>query len=247
MLGTVGTRKIKKNLLRKLGIYLNKGDGPFAKSIFEKLKINVNRKGKVNGAEFDGVKIIVQKGKKLMYTEDIKKLPKVTEFKELVRGAELEHKKTPAEFIEETLPDIPVSTDLEQSVLRNSIGNLECFIDDKVAEIEANSVTIDREKNREFRGITKTADHNLDNGGLKTQETYFRDLVKAEQNVLKKKLYEEMAEVCVLKADEIRLRRNERPESLAVQSMIEEEAQNNDLTRFERFKKWAKKTSEVSL
>ena len=50
-----------------------------------------------------------------------------------------------------------------------------------------------------------------------------------------------MAEVCVLKADEIRLRRNKRPESTAVQSMIEEEAQNNDLMRFERFKQWAKK------
>ena len=107
---------------------------------------------------------------------------------------------------------------------------------------------IDREKIREFRGITKTADHNLDKGGLKAQETYFRDLARAEQNVLKKKLYEEMAEVCVLKADEIRLRRNERPESTTVQSMVEEEAQTNDLTRFERFKKWAKKTtSEVSL
>ena len=50
-----------------------------------------------------------------------------------------------------------------------------------------------------------------------------------------------MAEVWVLKADEIRLRRNERPESDSVQSMVEEEAQRNDLTRFERFKRWTKK------
>ena len=50
-----------------------------------------------------------------------------------------------------------------------------------------------------------------------------------------------MADVCVLKAGEIRLRRNERPESETVQSMIEEEAQRNDLTRFERFKQWTKK------
>ena len=56
-----------------------------------------------------------------------------------------------------------------------------------------------------------------------------------------------MAEACALKADEIRLRRNERPESETVQSMIEEEAQQNDLTRFERFKQWAKKTSEIFL
>ena len=101
-----------------------------------------------------------------------------------------------------------MSTDLEQSVLRNSIENLESFIDKRVAEIEANSVTIDKEKIREFRGITKTSDHNLDNGGLKAQEEYFRELAANKPNILKKKLYEEMAEVCVLKADEIRLRRN---------------------------------------
>ena len=43
----------------------NKGDGPSAKTLFEKLKVAVNRKGKMNGAEFDGVRIIVQKGKKI--------------------------------------------------------------------------------------------------------------------------------------------------------------------------------------
>ena len=97
-------------------------------------------------------------------------------------------------------------------------------------------MTIDSEKIREFRGIAKTSDHNLDNGGLKAQENYFRDLAA------KKRLYEGMADVCVLKGDEIRLRRNERPESETVQSMIEEEAQGNDLTCFERFKQWTKKT-----
>ena len=50
-----------------------------------------------------------------------------------------------------------------------------------------------------------------------------------------------MANVCVLKADEIRLRRNQRPESEIVQNIAEEEAQTNDLTRFERFKRWSKK------
>ena len=78
-----GYTEDKKNL-KELGISLNKGDGPFAKSIFDKLKVTVNRKGNINGAEFDNVWIIVQKGKRLVYTEDAKKLAKVTEFKELV-------------------------------------------------------------------------------------------------------------------------------------------------------------------
>ena len=44
-----------------------------------------------------------------------------------------------------------------------------------------------------------------------------------------------------VKGDEIRLRRNQRPESELARSIVEEEAQNNDLTRFERFKRWSKK------
>ena len=127
--------------------------------------------------------------------------------------------------------------------LLNSIENLEHFIDEQVAEIEAKakSATISEQTIREFGGIIKIADPNLDNGALKTQENKFRQLARDEPKLLEKSLYEAMAEACVLKADEIRLRRNERPESETVQSMIEEEAQQNDLTRFERFKQWAKK------
>ena len=60
----------KKSLLREMNININKGDGPAAKSVFEKLRVTVNRKGKANGAEYDGIRIIVQKGKRLTYTED---------------------------------------------------------------------------------------------------------------------------------------------------------------------------------
>ena len=205
-----GYTEDKKNLLKELGISLNKGDGPFAKSIFEKLKVTVNRKGKINGAEFDNVRIIVQKGKRLVYTEDVKKLAKVTEFKELVDKAELEHQKTPAALVEETLPDILVNTNLEQSVVRNSIENLEHYIDDQVAKIEAKAktATISDQTIREFGGIIEIADHNLDNGALKTQENKFRQLARDKPKLLEKNLYKAMAEACVLKADEIRLRRN---------------------------------------
>ena len=229
----------KKSLLREMGININKGDGPSAKAVFEELKVTINRKGRVNGAGYDGTRIIVQKGKRLVYTEDVKKASKVKEFKRLVERAELEHGKTGAAVIEEAVPDVTVNEDLANSVLRNSIERLKSEIDEMVADIESRSVgtsvTLDKEK------ITKTADHNLDNGGLKVQEEYFRDLARDEPNELRSKLYEEMADVCALKVDEIRLRRNQRPESELARSIVEEEAQNNDLTRFERFKRWAKK------
>ena len=67
----------KKRFLEEMKININKGDGPSAKAIFDRIKITENRKGKVNGAEFDNVKIVMQKGKKLEYTEDTKKLTKV--------------------------------------------------------------------------------------------------------------------------------------------------------------------------
>ena len=44
----------KKSLLRELDLNLNKGDGKFSKQVFEKLKVTVNAKGKVNGAEYNG-------------------------------------------------------------------------------------------------------------------------------------------------------------------------------------------------
>ena len=114
----------KKSLLREMGININEDDRPSAKVVFEKLKVTVNRKGRVNGAEYDGTRIIVQKGKRLVYTEDVKKASKVNEFKRLVEKAELEHGKTGAAVVEKAVPDVTVSEDLANSVLRNSISML---------------------------------------------------------------------------------------------------------------------------
>ena len=43
-----------------------------------------------------------------------------------------------------------------------------------------------------------------------------------------------------IKVDYIRLKNNQQPASEEVQSMLEDEINTNDLTRFERFKKWAR-------
>ena len=64
-------------------------------------------------------------------------------------------------------------------------------------------VTLTWQKIREFKGITKTADHNRDNDALKVHENYLRDLAKNESNEVLTALYEEFADVCELKADEI--------------------------------------------
>ena len=47
--------------------------------------------------------------------------------------------------------------------------------------------------------------------------------------------------MAALRADELRLRANMRPEGEVARSIVEEEAENNDVTRFGRFKRWAKR------
>ena len=125
----------KKSLLREMGVNINKSDGPSAKAVFERLNVTVNREGSVNGAEYDGTRIIVQKGKRLVYTEDVKKASKVNEFKRLVERPELEHGKTVAAVVEEAVPDVTVNEDLANSILRNSIERLKSEIDEMVANI----------------------------------------------------------------------------------------------------------------
>ena len=151
--------------------------------------------------------------------------------------------------VEEALQDVETNDELANSVIKSSISELESYIDEVATSIENriadmkkqrddddDKVTIVWQKIREFRGITKTADHNLDKDALKTQEIYFRDLAKEELNKILAALFKEFADVSELKADEIRLRQSQRSESEQAQSIVEEEAQKYDLTRFQRFK-----------
>ena len=63
---------------------------------------------------------------------------------------------------------------------------------------------------------------------------------RAEGKGRKAALYGAMKRAAELRADKIRLSLNEKPVSEEVLSMIEEETDVNDLTRLEKFKKWAR-------
>ena len=76
---------------------------------------------------------------------------------------------------------------------------------------------------------------------IRAEETHWRNLAERQTDPNKKLLYESIADVAVLKADELRPRANIRLEGELARSIVEEEAVNNDLTRFERFKHWAKR------
>ena len=79
-----------------------------------------------------------------------------------------------------------------------------------------------------------TVENRID--ALKIEENNWRELAERQNNPEKKRLYESIADVAALKADELCLRANIRPENEITQNIVEDIAENNDLTRFERFK-----------
>ena len=134
----------------------------------------MNRKGKINGAEFGGVRIIVQRGKKLVFTEDVKKVSKLNEFNSLARKAVDEHRDTAVALMEETL-DVTVDENLADSVLRSFLERLNEEISEK-----ADGIAVDLTENelRAFRGDTgrkasqrRKTEGGRDNRGREDQRT----------------------------------------------------------------------------
>ena len=248
-----GYTEDKKSLLNEMGIRINKQDSP---SLFERLKLTVNGKGKVNGAEFDKVKVIVLRGKRLEYTVDASKTAKLNEFKELVKVAEERHAKTAEGLVEEKITDVPPNEDLTRSVLHDSIESLENFIDDKEGEVnnwlKNPAYELTNEEDREVRGLleldlpTKLEEEgNIGINGkidfAKIEEGKWQKKYGEEKNPQKKLLFKSLVKLAKLKADYFRLVTNQRPETEEVQSIVEEEIQNGTLRRFQKFKEWSKK------
>ena len=75
---------------------------------------------------------------------------------------------------------------------------------------------------------------------LKVDIEHWEKLEEKEQDPTEKLLYKTAKELCIAKKSYMEVRAGFRPESEEALSMIEEETDANHLTRFERFKKWAK-------
>ncbi|CAB3990300.1 integrase core domain-containing [Paramuricea clavata] len=238
----------KKDFLkRELGVNINKGDGPSSTIIFDKMKLTVNKAGtKINGATFKDVKIIISKNGKMIYSTDKNKESVVNEYKELIRKAKIEHSKTPAALVEEQLER--QNLDAPQELVDNVLENIVKRMDDELSnqsEAIGNSTVITENELRELRGILNVKG----NSGkqkieyLGVERNHWKELARIERTAGREQkalLYEAMADMTELKADEIRLKSNERPKRPKALSIVEEEPEINDLTRFERFRKWAK-------
>ena len=242
---------IKKNILFELGYKLGKGDGKKSTELFDRLELTKGEKGNVNGMTFDGVKIIIFKGKKFVFSENVKLRLKIEEFRILAEEAWREHDRTAVSDIEEVVPDVFVDDEHAKSILRNSLRKLNERISDRKDRIVT---VLTEEELREFAGILKVKLPTLEEQGeggitvkdrldfLKTEENnWMKRANKVEGDPERKKLYETITEVAKFKADQLRLEANLKPESETAQNILEEETENNPLTRFERFKEWSKK------
>ncbi len=148
---------------------------------------------------------------------------------------------------------LSLSDEARESVRESVAGSLEDLVWDKYDEISQSDV--DKNIEREIKAIPhvdKNIDYdNLEDqnekdqydakiAGLKVDTEHWENLEEKEQDPTKKQLYKTAKELCVAKKSYMEVRANQRPESEEALSMIGEETERNDLTRFERFKKWAK-------
>ncbi len=148
---------------------------------------------------------------------------------------------------------LSLSDEARESVRENVAGSLEDLVWDMYDEISQSD--LDKNIEREIKGIPyvdKNIDYdNLEDqnekdqydakiAGLKVDTEHWKNLEEKEQDPTKKLLYKTAKELCVAKKSYMEVRANQRPESEEALSMIQEEARTNDLTRFERFKRWAK-------
>ena len=146
-----------------------------------------------------------------------------------------------------------ISDEAVESVRESVADSLEDLVWNKYNEISQND--LDNNVEREIRGIPyvdKYVDYdNLEDpnqkilcnfkiASLKEDIKHWKDLEEKEQDPTKKLLYKTAKELCDAKKSYMEVRTNQRPESEDALSMIQEEVERNDLTRFERFKKWAK-------
>ena len=138
--------------------------------------------------------------------------------------------------------------------MQESIANsLEDLVWDKYNEISQSDP--DKNIEREINGIPHV-DENIDYddlgdpnqktqyvakiAGLKVDIEHWKELEQREQVPTKKQLYKTAKELCIAKKSYMEVKAGFRPESEEVLTIIQEEAQRNDLNRFERFRKWAK-------
>ena len=202
----------------------------------------------------DGVLIALKyKGEKVVLTKegkiDKRSIHKNKRIWEAIAAANEEYEKT-FDSVADEGAGFSLSDEARDSVQENTVDELENFIDGMYDEIHNDD--LDENIVREINGIMHVDDtvdydnladsnqkdqYDLKIAGLKVNIGHWRD---QERNPTKKQLYKTAKELCIAKKSYMEVKAGFRPESEEALSMIREEVERNDLTRFERFKRWSK-------
>ena len=229
----------------------------FSVSYGENSKELIDNTSDVRVRKKDGVLIKLKyKGEKVILTKegkiDKRSTHKNKQIWEAIAAANEEYEKTFDAVADEGVGFF-LSDEAVESVRESVADSLEDLVWNKYNEISQND--LDNNVEREIRGIPyvdKYVDYdNLEDpnqkilcnfkiASLKEDIKHWKDLEEKEQDPTKKLLYKTAKELCDAKKSYMEVRTNQRPESEDALSMIQEEVERNDLTRFERFKKWAK-------
>ena len=215
--------------------------------MYDELRTTTGKSGKINGATYKGKNILILRNGKIEYSTEHSNARYVNEFKDLLRKADAEHRKTPAVIVERHTND-DVSQEAMDNIIENVGERIESEIDIQ-ADLAENNVEITRGSlNVKYDDLIEVEDDNLIDVKIealdKEKDHWEAKAVEERENGNNNKAlpYEAMSKVAELKADELRLRTNQQPKGERVMAMVREEADENDLTRFERFKKWARET-----
>ena len=235
------TNDVKKIFKDIFNVSIEKKNGANSESILENTRFQNAKDGRFT-IEFKGKRIgwIERDRSVSLFEKKNRKL--VDEFKNSMDGATREYEKTPNSLVK-NLPDSAVEDILNTSVEKIS------------EEIDQITTTLTEQELREFAGVLNpkgpTAEDRIK--ALETQVDYWESVRKETEKVVeegspneveKAKLelskIESLEKTARLQADFERLKNNEKPIHDETLDIINDEVRENDLSKLERFKQWAR-------
>ena len=226
------TNDVKKVFKDIFNVTIEKKNGVNSESILENTRFQNAKDGRFT-IEFKGKRIgwIERDRSVSLFEKKNKKL--VNEFKNSMDGAAREYQQTPESLVK-NLPDYVVKDILNASA--------ETLVD----EIDQITATLTEQELREFAGVLNpkgpTAEVKIK--ALEVQADHWKaerqEAEKGAQDESEITKLESLEKTARLQADFERLKNNEKPVHKETLDIINDEVRENDLSRLERFKQWAR-------
>ena len=223
------TNDVKRIFKDIFNMSIEKKNGKNSKIILENTRFIEATHGRIS-IEFKGSRIgwVNRNLNVELFEKKNKKL--VQEFKDTMDLVRAEYEKSPSSLVR-NLPEEVVEDILDNSVER---------ISDEIEDFTAN---LSEQELREFAGVLDpkgpTADDRIK--ALEAQADHWKKARLETKDQGQKSKLESLEKTALLQADNERLKNNEKPIHDETLEIIDDEIQNNDLSKLERFKEWARK------